>query len=299
MICRLPASLARALLLLLGLGALAPAYGQVMVELPFDAGDPARVMVSKSWSHDVVATSARVVRPPFVRPAAEKPKPADEKNIVVSAVPSTAPLPDLLSAIAGPENTLIPKLSSFTSGPFSPTPETRLISSFNGDAASGATIAGSSWVGQVTQNAGYITIGGTARNDNGWGADHVSLNATGMNFITITAQRDAGNATGSLFLQFEDVHFRTQVFSLSTSSFAIGTPTQAQIVLGVWSGSFDFTQIVGWSIGGGNVGNNDFRMSLHNVEFAASAIPEPSTYAAFFGVAALATAAVRRRRRRD
>jgi len=92
------------------------------------------------------------------------------------------------------------------------------------------------------------------------------------------------------------VNLRTRVFSLSTSSFALGTPTQAQIVLGVWSGDFDFTQIVSWSIGGGGVGSNDFRLSLHQVEFGTTAIPEPATYTAMIGLVALAAALYRRRK---
>ncbi len=293
---RAPALSALALLLALA----TPAVAQIVVELPFDPGIPARVTVSKSWTDPTLTRTT--TQPPIAQSAASA---ANIKlpQITTSSTPSPAPsstpsLVELLGAIIPPSLELVPKLTPLPSSAYASPPTAFLLSSFNGDPASGAVIPTSTWVGNVTQNSGYITIGGTARNDNGWRATGLSLDASGMNFITITAQRDVGNATGALFLQFEDINLRTRVFSLSTSSFALGTPTQAQIVLGVWSGDFDFTQIVSWSIGGGSVGSHDFRMSLHQVEFAASAIPEPATYAACFGVVALAMAVIRRRRSR-
>jgi hypothetical protein len=41
-------------------------------------------------------------------------------------------------------------------------------------------------VGNTTQNATTLTVGGNARDDNGWGATGLSLNATGMNVLTVT-----------------------------------------------------------------------------------------------------------------
>jgi len=265
-----------------------PAAAQIIVELPFDPGIPERVTVSKSWS-DPAPTRSRPVAAAPALPAA---------NIKESqTAPSPAPtllLREVLAAIVPPTIGSISPLISLPAHTFRPPPTTLLLSSFTGDAASGAVIPTSTWAGNVTQNSGYITIGGTARDDNGWRATGLSLDLSAMNFITLTAQRDPGNATGSLFLQFEDFNSRPITFSLSTSAFAVGSPTQAQIVLGVWSGDFDFTHVVSWSIGGGGVGTNDFRLSLHQVEFGASAIPEPSTSATLMGLVALAAAAYRR-----
>jgi hypothetical protein len=179
-------------------------------------------------------------------------------------------------------------------------PSSVLLSSFGGDAGSGRVLPGTTWEGNVTQNAGSITVGGTANDDNGWGRTGLSLNATGMSFIAITAQRDSGNQAASVFLQFEDRNLRTQVFSVSTSQFAIGVPTTVHIPIGAWTINFGSSDIASWSIGGGGTGGGDsavsFRLTLDELSFTASAIPEPATYAAILAVVALGCA-VRRRRR--
>lgn len=279
--------------LLLALAALTPASAQLVVELPFDPGIPERVVVSKSWSEPTSTRSQPVTTPPASAAA----------NIKVpqAVVPpaTTLPIPNTLAAIVAPVLDPVPQLTPLRAIAYYPPspPSSIVISAFNGDTASGAVVSGSSWDGNVTQGPGYITIGGTATDVNGWRATHVSLDATGMSFITITAQRDPGNAASSLFLQFEDRLLHPQVFSLSTANFAVGTPTQVQIVLGTWSGEFDFTQIASWSIGGGAVGENSFRMTLHHVEFGTTAIPEPATNAAIIGLAAIGAALYRRRRK--
>ena len=116
-----------------------------------------------------------------------------------------------------------------------------------------------------------------------------------MNSIILVAQRNAGNTAPSLFLQFEDRLSATQVFSVSTSLFAVGTLTTVQSPLGAWNLEFAPTQIVGWNIGGGGVGTNDFRMTLDNLTFSATAVPEPAHAALALAALALGLAARRRR----
>jgi hypothetical protein len=175
---------------------------------------------------------------------------------------------------------------------------TLLLSSFNGAPADGATLSNSSWVGQVTQNTGTITVAGTAVDDNGWGARGLSLNASAMTYLAITAQRDTGNLAPTLFFQFEDQIVRTRVLSLSTSLFAIGTPTTVHVALPSWTIDFGSNAIAGWSLGGGGVSSSDttvaFRMTFDQIAFT-SAIPEPSTYAALLGLFALGLVGYRRR----
>lgn len=161
----------------------------------------------------------------------------------------------------------------------------------------GAVRAGTSWVGQVTQNASSLTVAGSAADDNGWGASGLSLNAASYTYLIITAQRDAGNGTPTLFLQFEDRSSRTKVFSVSTSLFAVGSPTAVQIPLSGWTIDFGSNDIFAWSIGGGSVGTVPLRMTFDEVAFSVSAIPEPAASAAILAAVGLAAAAIHRRRR--
>lgn len=149
--------------------------------------------------------------------------------------------------------------------------QTILLDSFNAGATTGSVRAGTSWVGNVTPGATTLTVGGTARDDNGWSASGLSLNATGMNFITVTAQRDAGNTAATFSIQFEDQNLNTQVFSVSMSAFAIGSLTTVQIPIPAWTGGFAPTQITSWSIGGGGVGTTPFRMTFDHLAFSATA----------------------------
>ncbi len=173
------------------------------------------------------------------------------------------------------------------------------LDTFDAGSTSGSVLTSTSWNGQVTQNASSITIAGSALNDNGWAARGLNLDASGLGFITVTAQRDTGHASASLFIQFEDraASTNTAIFSVDAAQFAFGSPTTVSIAIGTWPSTFNSTQIGGWSIGGGGVGTTDFRMTLHNLELTASAIPEPEFYAAASALAALAFAAHRRRRR--
>jgi hypothetical protein len=178
------------------------------------------------------------------------------------------------------------------------TPSSILLSNFGPDIGSGSVRAGTTWVGNVTQHATSITVAGTAADDNGWGASGLSLNASGQSYLTITAQRDAGNLAPTLFVQFEDRSSRTKVFSVSTSLFAEGTPTAVQIPLTGWTIDFGVNDIAAWSIGGGSVGTVAFRLTFDDLSFTTSAIPEPSTFGFLAGLAALGAVAYRRRRAR-
>ncbi len=277
-----------------------PASAQLVVELPFNVGVPARVSSSPSWS-DTVARTAH----PGLPAARSAPAAANIQSAPSAAAALPPPqsfFPEMVTVILASNNQsprlaqLAPHAPPSSSPPPPPPPDPLILSSFNGDTASGGVISTTSWQGNVTQGSGYITIGGSARDDNGWGVTGLSLNASTWSTISITAQRDPGNATGTLALQFEDRLLRTNIFSINTATFAVGTPTQAQIVIGTWTSDFDFTQIVSWSIGGGGLGTNDFRMTLHNVEIGVTAIPEPTTTAVVIGLAAVGAALYRRRR---
>ena len=237
------------------------------------------------WSEPPAAvTPPAPLAPP---PAPTPPRvtaPAAKKT---SASPSLAPTPTAAAA---------PALATIE-----PSILTLLLSSFNGAPADGATLSNSSWVGQVTQNTGTLTVAGTAVDDNGWGARGLSLNASAMTYLAITAQRDTGNLAPTLFFQFEDQSIRTRVLSLSTSLFAIGAPTTVHVALPSWTIDFGSNALSGWSLGGGGVSSSDttvaFRMTFDQIAFT-SAIPEPATTAALLGLAALGAVAYRCRRKK-
>ncbi len=151
--------------------------------------------------------------------------------------------------------------------------QTLVLDTFNAGAATGSVRAGSTWAGNVSSSGGTITVGGTARDDNGWGATGQSINATGMNFLAVTAQRDAGHVASTFTIQFEDRNLNTQVFSVAASAFPAGALTQVQIPLSGWSAGFDRAQIVGWSIGGGGIGSTAFRMTFDHLALTGTSDP--------------------------
>lgn len=172
-----------------------------------------------------------------------------------------------------------------------------VLDNFGASTRTGSPRTGTSWVGNVTQNADTITVGGLARDENGWGVTGLAIDATGMNSLIVTGQRDAGHAAPTLFVQFEDRSLNTKVYSIDTSLFAVGALTTVQIPLSAWPGGFAFTEIGGWNIGGGGVGTVDFRMTFDHLEFSASAVPEPAVSAVVAGIVLFAVTWYRRFRR--
>lgn len=173
-----------------------------------------------------------------------------------------------------------------------------VLDDFNTGTATGAEIGGTSWVGQTTLNGTTLTVGGTAKDENGWGTTSVNVNATGMNYLVLAAQLDVGNAAPFFAIQFEDSALSTHVMSVTTSSFLVGSMSTVYVAIGAWTGGFDITQITGWTIGGGNpAAPNAFRMTFDNIALSATGapVPEPSTYAMIAGVLALGFVAWRRR----
>jgi hypothetical protein len=260
------------------------------------AGDSARVFAALMC---LSATTASAQLIPWSEP------PAAVSSAPPASVPPPPPAPEPLrvtTTVAKKTTAALAPTPTVAAAPALATTEpsilTLLLSSFNGAPADGATLTGSSWVGQVTQNTGTLTVAGTAVDDNGWGARGLSLNASAMTYLAITAQRDTGNLAPTLFFQFEDQIVRTRVLSLSTSLFAIGTPTTVHVALPSWTIDFGSNALSGWSLGGGGVSSSDttvaFRMTFDQIAFT-SAIPEPATYAALLGLIALGLVGYRRR----
>jgi hypothetical protein len=154
--------------------------------------------------------------------------------------------------------------------------QTVLLDDFNSGTATGTAVPGSTWAGNVTQNAGTITVGGSALDENGWYAPAVNIDATGMNYVTITGQREADNKAPSLALQFEDPNLNTAVFSVATTQFAVGQLTVVRIPILSWSAGFDFTQITAWDLGGGSPGTLLFNMTFDEILLESSVLAAPA-----------------------
>jgi hypothetical protein len=163
--------------------------------------------------------------------------------------------------------------------PLFPQPAAITLDTFDSAGARGAPLPFTSWEGQITRNATSITVGGTARDDNGWGAEGLNLNATGMTAIAVTAQRDPGNAAGALVIEFQDQRLNSAVFSTPMSGFPTGAAGVVQIPIITWPAGFDRTRITGWTLGGGTPppGSAAFRLTLENLELTAAGGPPVAT----------------------
>lgn len=169
-----------------------------------------------------------------------------------------------------------------------------VLDDFNTGTVSGHAKSGTSWFGQVAQNSTTITIGGSAQNENGWEDTGLSLDLSAMNFIYITGQRDSGhNSATNFVVEFIDSSLAAQQFTVSSTSFLVGSMTVVEIAIGTWT--INANEITDWTIGGGTTPTLPFRMTLDNLKVTAAAIPEPSTYAAMAGALALGLAVWRRR----
>ena len=143
-----------------------------------------------------------------------------------------------------------------------------------GPASLGGVVPGSSWEGQVTREGDALVVAGTARDDNGWQARGLNVNASGMTALAVTGYRLAGNAAGLLVIELQDAALNTAVFSAPLS--ALGTAsTTVRMPLQAWPAGFDFTRVTGWSIGGGvpPPGNDAFRVVLEHLELSAQGGP--------------------------
>lgn len=169
-----------------------------------------------------------------------------------------------------------------------------LLSDFT--STSGAVISGS-WVGQTSLSAGVLTVSGSAKDEIGYTVS-ASINASTYNYLEIIARTESGNAS-NFSVRFEDSNLNEYVVtalssSLSSSLSTIYVPlnwTAANTANG-----FDSTSITAWGFGGSGLGTVAFAYSVDKLSLTTSAVPEPATYAALFGVASLGFVAWRKRR---
>jgi len=144
------------------------------------------------------------------------------------------------------------------------------LENFSATGAAGAVRPGSTWVGNVQRLVDTIVVGGTAKDDNGWGGSSAGLDLTAMKFVTITGQRNAGNEAPFVVLELRDANLTPHVVSVSSTQFSTSGPTAVEVPLGAWAAGFNPAQVREWTIGGGTIGLLPFRMALDQIAFAAS-----------------------------
>lgn len=93
-----------------------------------------------------------------------------------------------------------------------------------------------------------------------------------MDFVTIFAKVDSGNAAPSLVFQLIDSALKSHLVSVSTSLFASGAITAVQVPLGTFPDGFNRANITEWTIGGGTNGIVAFRMTLDHLTLSATAV---------------------------
>ncbi len=144
------------------------------------------------------------------------------------------------------------------------------LESFSATGAAGAVRPGSTWVGNVQRAPEVVVVGGTAKDDNGWGGTSVGLDLSAMRYVTITAQRNSGHESPFVVLELRDANLNPHVVSVASAQFSASTVSPVEISLGSWSVGFNPAQVREWSIGGGTVGLLPFRMSLDGISFSTS-----------------------------
>jgi len=145
-----------------------------------------------------------------------------------------------------------------------------VLENFSATGAAGAVRPDSTWVGNVQRLTESIVVGGTAKDDNGWGGTSAGLDLSAMRFVTITGQRNAGNDAPFVVLELRDANLNPHVVSVSSAQFSNTAPTAVEVSLGTWSTGFNPAQVREWTIGGGTVGLLPFSMTLDQIAFAAS-----------------------------
>ncbi|MFM8334255.1 MAG: immunoglobulin domain-containing protein [Opitutaceae bacterium] len=154
------------------------------------------------------------------------------------------------------------------------------LENFSATGATGAVRPGSTWVGNVQRLTDTIVVGGTAKDDNGWGGSSAGLDLTAMKFVTITGQRNAGNEAPFVVLELRDSNLTPHVVSVSSTQFSATGPTAVEVPLGAWAAGFNPAQVREWTIGGGTIGLLPFRMALDQIAFAASGSSLPPSITA-------------------
>lgn len=150
----------------------------------------------------------------------------------------------------------------------------------------------------ITNVGGVLSITGTTpTNSSTSGVEFFFPSYAGIGsntLLSVTAQTLPGNASTSFQITLVDSGANLAFATFATSDFPNGSYTTLSSSLTMQSG-FNSGEIDSFRISGAQVGGTaTFNVSFDHI----SAIPEPSTYAAILGLAAMGVVAWKRRRRR-
>lgn len=160
-------------------------------------------------------------------------------------------------------------------------------------------IASSTPVAGFTQNSGFFTISSPAATNSETSLMisyfDVPLNLSGLSYVILSAEALSTNTSQSVRITLFDDNNNTATAAFAATEFPTGSFTTASQLLTLSSG-FNPSAVAGFIVTGGvPSGVLRFNYSFDNLAVAASAIPEPSTYAAILGLLALGFVAYRRR----
>jgi hypothetical protein len=124
-----------------------------------------------------------------------------------------------------------------------------------------------------------------------------TFSAKNITAFTSSLQLTATKTTNSTF-PFSLELYDGSVFQTYTGTwndFTMGSPSTATLSFGAPQAGFNFTNVTGMVLTMGGTSGQSVTVTLDQL----TAVPEPSTYAAVFGLACLGTAIVRKHKRRE
>jgi hypothetical protein len=168
------------------------------------------------------------------------------------------------------------------------------LSDFNNGDLTG--IFSNTWSGSLTQNGTFATISGPATDFGDYKSPtFTAIDITGQTNVTVRAKLEAGNTSTGFTVNLISGPGSAVASAYFDATLFNSTNFTTASITWVNGGIFNSSNLRAWQITGGSpTSTTNFRISYDNL--STSAIPEPATYAALFGLGGLGLAAFRRRR---
>lgn len=142
----------------------------------------------------------------------------------------------------------------------------------------------------TTPSSSSISVAGT--DDSGLYGSFATVTVGNVSSLYLTATRTSG-AASNYQIELFDADGDSAIYQANLGSFTLNLPSVVLFSLVGSNGTFNGTAVSVGFVGAGS-GSSTIAITLDNLS-TTSAIPEPSTYVAIFGAAALGFVVVRRR----